>query len=174
MGGLANILEVLGSHPLAKWLAVAFALRAGWTLMVWRRCPVLHGAAEAAAKTVETIERRRQAPWRHGMRFPVVMVGGLTLAVVGLFSLAKAGAPVGLIMLFAGMYLFLTEPVRHQIVDAEDRLAAAAQTGDAEATALARAMLDGNHVNLVLIDVCAALGLGAAVLALSGGMSPGL
>lgn len=170
MGGLANILEVLGSHPLAKWLAVAFALRAGWTLLVWRRCPVLHTAVEEAA---EAIERRRQAPWRHSLRFLVVMVGGLTLAVVGLFSLAKAEAPVGLIMLFAGMYLFLTEPVRHQIVDAEDRLAAAARSGDAEAAAFARAMLNGNHVNLVLIDVCAALGLGAAVLALSGGMTPG-
>ncbi|HKK35175.1 MAG TPA: hypothetical protein VJ994_02680 [Paracoccaceae bacterium] len=174
MGGLANILEILGSHPLAKWLAVAFALRAGWTLLVWRRCSALRAAEVGAAETLEAIERRRQAPWRHSMRFLVVMVGGLALAVVGLFSLAKAEAPVGLIMLFAGMYLFLTEPVRHQIVDAEDRLAAAAQTGDGEATALARSMLNGNHVNLVLIDVCAALGLGAAVLALSGGIAPGL
>jgi hypothetical protein len=170
MGGLANIFEVLGSHPLAKWLAVAFALRAAWTLMVWRRCAALRTTGAGAEETVEAIERRRQAPWRHSARFLVVMVGGLTLAVVGLFSLAKAGAPVGLIMLVAGLYLFLTEPIRLQIIDAEDRLASAAQSGDPESTAMARAMLNGNHVNLVLIDVGAALSLGLAVLALSGGM----
>lgn len=171
MGGLANIFEVLGSHPLAKWLAVALALRALWTLFLWRRSAVLRIAGAAnRAETVETIERRRQAPWRHSARFLVVMLGGLGLAVGGLFALARAGAPVGLILLVAGLYLFLTEPIRHQIADAEDRLAGAVKSGDAEATALARAMLNGDHLSLVLIDVGAALGLGLAVLALSGGM----
>lgn len=178
MGGLENIFDVIGSHPYAKWLALAFALRALWTLIVWRRCELLRRAAAAGAgdgsrtETLEVIERRRQEPWRHSARFLAVMVAGLGAAIYGLFKMAGAGeaAPHALVLLMGGMYLFLTEPIRHQITDAEDRLAAATRRGDPEATALARAMLNGNHVNLVLIDMGAAVGLGIAILALSGGM----
>ena len=169
MGGLGNIFEMFG-HPLAKWLAVAFALRAVWTFVAWRRCALLRGAAVPGPEAVEMIEQRRQALWRHNGRFALIVVSGLALAIYGLLTLARAGdeAPLALVALVAGMYLFLSEPIRRQIQDVEDRLAVAVARADAEEQELSRAMLNGNHVNLVHIDVGAALGLGLAVLTLSG------
>ena len=172
MAGLGNIFEMFG-HPLAKWLAVAFALRAVWTLVAWRRCAALLGSGEIPPpEALEMIEQRRQALWRHNGRFALIVTAGLALAIYGLLKLAYAGAdaPHALVMLVAGLYLFLSEPIRRQIQDVEDRLALAAGRGDLEGQEMARAMLNGNQVNLVLIDVGAALGLGAAVLALSGGV----
>ncbi len=76
-------------------------------------------------------------------------------------------------MLVVGIYLFTTEPVRHQLADSSDRVAATALRGDVEANALALAMRRGNHFNLMAIDVAAALALGLAVLALNAGMAMG-
>jgi hypothetical protein len=54
MNGLTNILHVLGSHPATKWVVLALALRALWTVVAWRRCPLVRGSAQidaaAAAK----------------------------------------------------------------------------------------------------------------------------
>ena len=173
MTGLDNILEVIAHHPMTRWLLLAMALRAVWSVVCWRRCA--ESAAPAPTEAAETIEARRQARWRHSHRFAALMVVGIALAIMGLFRLAKEGdaAPASLLMLVVGIYLFTTEPVRHQLADARDRVAATALRGDMEANALALAMQRGNHFNLMAIDVGTALALGLAVLALNAGMAMG-
>lgn len=167
MAGLANIFEVIGAHPFAKWIVAIFALRALWTMACWRRVAV---AAPPSGESPERVEVRRQALWRHSHRFLLVMVAGIALAIAGLFRLASAGgdAPLSLLMLAVGIYLFQTEPVRQQIADAEDRATVAAARGDADGLALALAMLRGSHLTLVMIEVGAVVVLGLGILVLSG------
>lgn len=170
MDGLANILEAIGQDPLTRWLLLAMALRTGWSLICWRRCPSSHRRVSEDA--LEAIEARRQALWRHSARFLVVMLTGIVLAVAGLYKLSQAGdgAPLALLMLVGGMYLFMTEPVRRSIADGEERVHATGLRGDPEAHQAALAILHGNHTYLVAIEVMATLALGLAVLALSGSM----
>ena len=172
MGGLDNIFEVLGTEPLARWLALALALRAAWTLARWRRSAVRAEAAAGPALSPEeaaAIEARREAPWRHSARFYVVMVLGIGLALAGLFTLAAQGdaAPGALALLLVGIYLFLTEPVRHAVADARDRLALTRLRGDPGAVAYALTLLRAARRDLALIEVGGALALGLAVLALA-------
>lgn len=171
MGGLGNIFEVLGAEPLARWLALALALRAAWTLARWRGAA---GRAEAtgpvlSAEAAAAIEARRAAPLRHSARFHAVMVLGIGLALAGLFTLAARGdeAPGALALLLVGMYLFLTEPVRANIADARDRLALTRRAGDPQATAYALTLLRAARRDLALIEVAGAAALGLAVLALA-------
>jgi multisubunit Na+/H+ antiporter MnhB subunit len=172
--GLDNILDVVGHHPLARVAVGLMAARALLTLWAWRRCRA-RLADGPPQETLEAIESRRQALWRHSARFLVIMLAGIGLAVIGLFRLAEAGdgAAPAFLMLALGMYLFMTEPARLQIADAEDRAAAAALGGEQEPQEVARAILRDAHVKLVLIEVSAALALALAILALGGGM-PGM
>lgn len=169
MFGLDNILEVIESDPLTRWLLAAMALRAAWSVVCWRKCRLSGAAADDA---LEVIEARRQALWRHNMRFLLIMLAGISLAVAGLFGLARGGAdhPVALVMLVGGMYLFMTEPVRLQIQDAEDRVAASALRGDVEAHRFSQSMLRGSHLHLVMIEVGVVVALGLVILALNGRM----
>lgn len=170
MFGLDNILEVIGSDPLTRWLLAAMALRAAWSLVCWRRCKMAR--ADSTDEALEVIEARRQALWRHNMRYLLIVVAGIALAVAGLFGLAQGGSdrPLALVMLVGGMYLFMTEPVRLQIQDAEDRVAASALRGDAEAHRFSQSMLRGSHLNLVMIEVGVVVALGLVMLALNGRM----
>ena len=170
MNGLSNILDVIGQDPLTRWLLLAMAIRTGWSLICWRRCP--SARMKLTNEALEAIEARRQALWRHSARFLVVMLAGIVLAVAGLYQLSRAGdgAPVALIMLVGGMYLFMTEPVRRSIADSEERVHATGLRGNADAHQAALAMLRGSHTYLVAIEVLATLALGLAMLALSGSM----
>lgn len=167
MDGLANILGVIGDDPLTRWLLLAMALRTGWSLICWRRCPSQN--VRISNEALEAIEARRQALWRHSARFLVVMIAGIVLAIAGLYQLAMKGdgAPVAMIMLVGGMYLFMTEPVRQTIADAEDRVHTTGIRGDSDAHAAALSMLRGSHTYLVAIEVIATVALGLAVVALS-------
>ena len=170
MDGLSNILDVIGQDPLARWLLLAMAVRTGWSLVCWQRCPTER--LRISGEALEAIEARRQAVWRHSARFLLVMLTGILLAIAGLFklSLGGDGGAIALIMLVGGMYLFMTEPVRLTINDCEERVHATAIRGDMESHQAALAMLRGSHTYLVLIEVIATLALGLAILALSGSM----
>lgn len=151
MNGLTNILDVLGNHPATKWVALALALRALWTVIAWQRCPLTHGRARIDAATAA--DAARTGPGRM-WRFVGVMITGIVLAVVGLFGLAKEGeaAPLALFLLTGGIYLFSTEPARRQLIEAQNRvIAAAAQS--VEAQALSVSMLRDTHVKLVGVEV---------------------
>ena len=170
MGGLDNIFAAL-THPLAKWVALAFALRALWSLVSWRMCPVASGREDVAK--YNGFGAKRQALWRHSWRFFIIMIAGIALSVTGLFKLATYGgdAPLGLFLLVLGIYLFTTEPVRMQILDAEDRIVDILRGGgDREARSFGQAILRSNHANLVFIEIGAALMLALAVAALNSGI----
>ena len=62
------------------------------------------------------------------------------------------------------------EPVRLQIQDAEDRVAASALRGDVEAHRFSQSMLRGSHLHLVMIEVGVVVALGLVILALNGRM----
>lgn len=150
MNGLTNILHVLGSHPATKWVVLALALRALWTVVAWRRCPLVRGSAQidaaTAAKAADSDGKK--------LRFVSVMLVGIALAVTGLFRLAAGGeaAPFALFVLTGGIYLFTTEPVRRTLINAQNRVIAATTQG-AEAQALSVAMLRDTHVKLVAVEV---------------------
>jgi len=169
MADIGNIFDLLGTHWIAKALLAAIALKAVFSLVQWRRC-AWTATKDLAAEGAEAIEARRSALWNHSYRFLLVMFAGIGLAIWGLLKIAHHGAeaPLGLLVLTLGVYLFLTEPVQRQIADAEDRAALAALRTDAEGQALAVDMVRGNRLNLVLIDVTGALVLGFSILALSG------
>jgi hypothetical protein len=98
------------------------------------------------------------------------MVTGIVLAIYGLIAIARHGddAPLALMLLALGIYVFLTEPVQRQIADAEDRAALAARDPQSEAYALSVSMVQGSQLNLLMIDVAGVLVLGLSILALSG------
>lgn len=168
MMGLSNIFEVLGTEPLARWLAAALALRALWTVVAWRRCARAE-AGRRPAETLEAIEARRNALWRHNWRFYAVMSAGIGLAVAGLYGLAVKGdeARWALVVLLAGMYVFLTEPSRREIADAEDRVAVAVLRGGGAKGVFARTLLGDAHRKLAFIEVSGALALAVAIAALA-------
>ncbi|MGG7567940.1 hypothetical protein ACQ5SO_17435 [Rhodovulum sp. DZ06] len=114
--GLANIFLTLGNHWAAKWLALLLGLRAVWTVIAWRRCPQMRG--EGAGMSFNGNERL----WK--LRFAAVMLLGIGLSVWGLLRLAREGAeaPLALIALVVGIYLFTTEPVRRTLADARKRV----------------------------------------------------
>jgi hypothetical protein len=149
MNGLTNILDVLGNHPATKWVALALALRVLWTVFAWQRCPLAHGGAEmkAAAEKAKGGERPM-------MRFVLLMLLGIGLAIAGLFRLAADGdaAPFALFVLTGGIYLFTTEPVRRTLIDAQYRVVASAKLA-AEEQALSVSMLRDTHVKLVAVEI---------------------
>ena len=96
----------------------------------------------------------RQQAFAHSWRFLLVMVTGIVLAVFGLFQLAEHGAeaPLALFMLILGVYLFTTEPARHQVQDAERRVLETSD-GPAEQRELSASLLRGSHFRLISIEV---------------------
>ena len=151
MNGLMNIIDVIGADPMAKWVVAALGLRALWTIIAWRKCPLARGTD---ALTPQQARDMRQQAFAHSWRFLLVMVTGIVLAVFGLFQLAEHGAeaPLALFMLILGVYLFTTEPARHQVQDAERRVLETSD-GPAEQRELSASLLRGSHFRLISIEV---------------------
>ncbi len=156
MSAFMNIFNTVGTDPRA-WIVLAlFAARALWSLVELARCPVVAGRADAASMT----------PTRQMKgRFPVLMILGITLSIVGLFKISL-GAPqpaLALFLLLLGVYLFITEPVRRQIAVAEQRVADAAG-GPGEAVAATD--LRESHIRLVSMEFAIVILLLVGMLAL--------
>ena len=141
MVDIDNIFELVGTHPIARALLALLVIKALWSVVRWRRCPWT-ASKRLAAEGPEAIERRRASPWRHSLRFGVVMVLGIGFSIYGLLKIAVHGAdaPIALLLLAFGLYLSLTEPVQRQIADAEDSAALAAREPESEAYALSVSM----------------------------------
>jgi hypothetical protein len=152
MNGLSNILSVLGDHPATKWVALALALRALWTVLAWQRCPLTHGRARISDK--DAARAAAGGGSRQMWRFVGLMLLGIALAVAGLFRLAADGeaAPFALFVLTGGIYLFTTEPVRRNLIEAQNRVLASSTRGP-EAQELSVSMLRDTHVKLVAVEV---------------------
>lgn len=151
MNGLTNILDVLSHHPATKWVALALALRALWTVIAWQRCPLTHGRAKIDA--ANAANAARSGPGRM-WRFVGLMLTGIVLAVVGLLGLAEEGeaAPIALFLLTGGIYLFSTEPARRALIEAQNRVIATT-TQSPEAQEMSVSMLRDTHVKLVGMEV---------------------
>lgn len=143
--GLANIFLTLGHHPAAKWLALLLGLRAVLTLVAWRRCPLSHGACLRAPQV-------RNPRLSAKMRFGAIMASGIALSVWGLLRLAREGAeaPLALLALVLGIYLFTTEPVRRGLDEARNRVVQGLN-GPGHADNVA--MLRDTHVKLVAVEL---------------------
>ncbi|MFT6773955.1 MAG: hypothetical protein ACJA1L_001666 [Paracoccaceae bacterium] len=163
MDGLTNIFDVLGNHWAAKWLVLALAIRTIWTVVAWRICPLMRGRAnldaDSAAKAEASGARQR-------LRFAAVMLLGIAMAVVGLFKMAEVGegAPLALLGMTLGIYLFTTEPVRRGLALAQNGVMMAA-TRSAEAQAMSVSILRDTHIKLVAVEfgILMLIGLGMRV-----------
>lgn len=154
VSGLANIFAAFGNDPAARFLVAAAALRALWSIVVWRRCPLIDETAPAIRHRIDA--RGRKA------RFAVLVLAGIGLAVWGLLALSRNGVdtPLALVALVGGIYLFTTEPVRLALV-AEEQRVRDAQPGPERG--LAAAMLQGAHVKLIAIEIGILVLLGLAM-----------
>lgn len=143
VGGLTNIFQAFGDDPAARYLALAAGLRALWSLVAWKRCRLAAGEAHARSP----LEPRRRI-WR----FSVLVILGIALALWGLFELSALGmkAPWALPALAMGMYLFMTEPVRLALFDAERRVEAAVGGPDHR---LELVQLRGQHIRLIGMEI---------------------
>ena len=177
VNGLANLFGVLGAHWATPWLVGLLGLRALWTIIAWRRCP-MSAAARAAEEDGEAAgtgakgdasaegegapqpapARPPEAPTTtftrmQDLRFGGVMLAGIALASWGLLRLGRDGADgaFAVLALVLGMYLFSTEPVRRSLDAAQRRVR---QTMNTALHTDSVAMLRGAHVKLVAWEIC--------------------
>jgi hypothetical protein len=187
MDGLANILEVIGTDPMAKWVLLAFGLHAAWSVVAYFRCPLCAASGRflvrqrAARRQAEKSSAEDVLPedgsFGHdgtftAWRFLLVMVLGIAVAVVGLFKLAKHGAeaPLGFFLLILGVYLFTTEPARRQVAEALRHALAVEPSAGPERKALSVALLRDSRRKLVAIEVGIVSLMLAGMMAVGGGM----
>ena len=158
--GLANIFEAMGNHWAAPWVALGLGLRAIWSIIAWRRCPAAMSAAPDAMRGAAQAALSEKGA---RLRFAAVMTGGIALSVWGLLRLAAVGdqAPLALIGLVLGMYLFTTEPVRRVIDMCRMRATdLAGRPGHADALANLR----DAHVKLVGVEIAVFVLFGLGML----------
>ncbi len=181
MDGLANILEVIGTDPMAKWVLLAFGLHALWSVVAYFRCPLCAASGRfqvrQRAAAIRKVDGLEEATMGHdgsvsAWRFLLVMVAGIVLAVMGLFKLAKYGAdaPIGFFLLVLGVYLFTTEPARRQVAEALRQALTVQPSAPPERKALSVAILRDSRRKLVAIEVGLVTLMLAAMLAVGGGM----
>lgn len=183
MEGLANILEVIGSEPMAKWVLLAFGLHALWSVVAYFRCPLCSSSGKfgvrqrAASIRDKDMRMAEDGSFGHdgsfnSWRFLLVMLAGILLAVIGLFKLAKYGAdaPIGFFMLILGVYLFTTEPARRQVAEALRYALSLDPSAPSERKALGVALLRDSRRKLVAIEVGIVTLMFVGMMSVGGGM----
>lgn len=162
MNMLIDELNMLSDDP-KSWLVVlllaGFAVHAIVGVLM---CPYAHGKR---AFSDEEVAEARTHKFRPGLRFPVMMMLGVALALAGLFMIASGTRPtMALAMLVAGILLLQTEPGRLQLREQKFAVVAASGGPEAQLTS-ARARLRGSHRALALTQATIVVGVVGILLA---------
>lgn len=148
------------SHDWRAWIVAALvALKAMHSVYYYLRCSIVHGRVTPTEDEIAAARAYRFAPPR---AFLAIMLGGMALAIGGLYSLDdKTYGPLALGALLIGIFMFSTEPNRLSVRSATmEVFATTDQPG--EASVLARARLLSAHRTRALTE----LGIAAVLLAL--------
>lgn len=123
MHGFLDILTVVGQDPMSWGVVAILAASTAISLIRYYRCPV---ARLKITQSPEEAEALLEKKVRHPLSFAVVMIIGITMAIVGLFGLAnpESAHPLKFLMLVAGLFVVLTWPLRYSIRDSEARVIA--------------------------------------------------
>lgn len=162
MNMLIDELRMLSDDP-KSWIVVAllaiFAIHAVAGLLL---CPYANGSAKFTEAEVAEARAHRFNP---GIRFAVMMLGGVALTLAGLFMIANGIRPtIALVLLIAGILLIQTEPSRLELRELKSAVIAA--TGKSEPVlASARARLRGSHRKLAATQAAMVLAVTGALLA---------
>lgn len=135
-------LAELSRDPRAWAVAALVSLKAAHSIYLYLRCPVMRGVAEP---TAEVIAAARAYRFRPTPRYLAMMLGGMALAIGGLYMINSAAyGALALGCLVLGVFIFMTEP--HRLFVREAIMAVfATESEEGEASALARDRLRGAH-----------------------------
>ena len=135
---LLDSMSGLGSNPFAWTIAVLAALRALFTIYTSLTCKVKSGEYQVSReKAVEAANTVFQPP--KSSLFLILL--GIILAIGGLYTLQDATyGSFGLGAIVIGVFLFMTEPTRMQVIGAKTAVFASALADD-DQTQLARDQL---------------------------------
>jgi hypothetical protein len=151
----------LCSMPVAWGIVAVVALRAGWSLVSFFRCPVLRHADAIDAATARAMAAD---PHVRSPRFLATMVVGLALSIGGLYALRTPEAgPLALAAIVFGVFLLIVEPSRLS-VEENSRRAAAARLEGPDALAFATERLRASHLERLAIEIAMAALLGLLVV----------
>ena len=162
MNMLIDELNMLSNDP-KSWIVVlllaGFAVHAIVGLLM---CPYAHGKRSFSQ---EEVSEARLHKFRPGMRFPIMMLLGVALALAGLFMIASGTRPaLALAMLVAGIVIMQTEPARLQL--REQKFAVVAATdGPEDKLMSARDRLRGSHRTLAVTQATIVIGVVGILLA---------
>lgn len=164
MNDFIQIIETIGADPRA-WLVLGlFALRAVYSIVIYFRCPLCWSAKLVADP--EEAQRRINSKSGGSMRFFLLMVTGIVLAVVGLFMLADGVKPtIALFLMVLGAFLFMTEPIRLRINDARLRVISAGENEDQRMFHVGG--LKSQHKDLLKLEIGIPVALGVALVVAS-------
>ncbi|MEX2521000.1 MAG: hypothetical protein WD969_16900 [Paracoccaceae bacterium] len=130
-------------------VAALVALKATSSIYLYLHCPVLCGRVHPSEAEIAAARDYR---FRPPLSYLLIMLAGITLAVVGLYLLGDATyGPLALGMLVVGVFMFSTEPNRLAVQGAVMEVIATTETGG-DTNLLARDRLRGAHLSRALIE----------------------
>jgi hypothetical protein len=150
----------LCDDPVAWAILAAVSAKALFSLYVFNRCPVVN---RIGLRDVQALEKYRED--RVSPRFLFIMLGGIALAVGGLYALRSPDVgPLALAAIVLGVFVLLVEPSQLTIHDNTLRAAAARRRGG-EAYDVALDRLRGAHLERMMIEFAFAGLLALVILA---------
>lgn len=145
---LANV-ATLSEDPKAWVIAGLVVLKALHSFFLRFRCPVMRGTIEVTETMVADAKAYK---FRPPPSFLFIMLGGVALAVIGLYLLNDTQfGPLALIALVVGVFMFITEPTR-LFVNASKMEVFATTASQDDANALARDRLRSAHMERALYE----------------------
>lgn len=157
---IISSLHDLCAMPIAWALFAAVAMRAGWSLVSFFRCPIVRASA---VHDPEGARAQLERKVLHSWRFLIAMVIGLTLSIGGLYALRTPDAgPLALAAIVFGVFILIVEPSRLSVEENTLRVSAAALRGP-EARRVAMDRLRAAHLERIGIEVALVALFGIAI-----------
>lgn len=162
MNMLIEELQNLSTHPLSWALVGAMTLLSGFAIAQYVTCPLMRGKTSISE---DQAEQARQTTYRPGLRFGLMMIVGIALALTGLIMIADGThTAIALVLVVAGILLVQTEPARLSIREYTTQVLARRDASH-EAQEEARYRLRSGYRDLAVRNVTLLVGVAAALLA---------
>ena len=114
---LLDNMSGLGTNPFAWTIAGLAAMRALFTIYTSMTCKVKSGEYQVSRQEAVDAANTVFQPPRASL---IIVVLGILLAIGGLYTLQDATyGPIGLGAIVVGVFLFMTEPTRLQVIGAK-------------------------------------------------------
>lgn len=162
MNMLVEELQLLANDPKAWIVVLVLAGFALHSVIGAIMCPYVKGTATF---TPEDIREAQGHEFNPGVRFALMMIGGIVLMLAGLFMIAGGIKPaLALALLVTGIVVTQTEPMRLQIREQKFGVVAA-QGARADVLATAQDRLHAHHRALAWTNAAMLFAVTGALLA---------